>query len=74
MHVAVLYFSWRRWEGSIRSFLDKRFTPLSNSEILFYKVAVRSNTVIFKPTLHLNVAQVSYLCSQCHFIPPITLF
>ena len=22
MHVAVLYFSWRGWEGSLRPFLD----------------------------------------------------
>ena len=54
--------------------LCRRFALLSNSEILFHKIAIRSNTAIFKPALHLTGAKVSFLCSQRHYVPPITLF
>ena len=52
----------------------RRFVLLSNSKILFHKIAVRSNTAIFKPTLHLTGAKVFFLCSQRHYVPPIILF
>ena len=53
--------------------LCRRFAPLSISKILFLKIVVRSNTVILKPVLHLTEAQISFLCSQRHYVPPITL-
>ena len=53
--------------------LCRCFTPLSNSKILFHKIAVWSNTAIFKPVLHLTGAQVSFLCSQGHYVPLMTL-
>ena len=59
---------------SIKSkLLWKRFAPLSNSKTLFHKIALRSNTKIFKPALHLTGAYVSFLYSQHHYVPPITL-
>ena len=54
--------------------LWRRFAPLGNSKILFNKIAVRSNTEIFKSVLHLTEAQVPFLCSQRHYVPPITFF
>ena len=46
--------------------LCRYFAPLSNSKILFHKIAVRSNTAIFKPALHLTGAQMftASLCSS----------
>ena len=35
---------------------------------------MRSNTVVFKPALHLTGPQVSFLCSQYHYVSPLTLF
>ena len=36
--------------------LCRRFTPLINSKFFFQKIAVRSNTAIFKPALDLTGA------------------